>query len=504
MEGLYRFEVKGIQEFILSTNKLKEIKGGSRLISALSEIFIDTLSVCSEGSGYYVLTNAAGGATVRFVDEEDSRALMQIWPIVVHHLAPTLQVIQASVPWRDGLPMPYSELQRALQRARNQLWPSLPEGTPLTYRSPSTGLPAERLLRSHQESRRLDRGAYYRSKLGTDGKLDKLSASIDPTIEWAANFEDDLTYGRLAVIHIDGNDLGLKIRSLTEFASGSSFNKALSTFSRALSNVTECAAIEAFAQIKREAEREEIWTKERPFPARFIVIGGDDITLIIDGRLAHRYVESYLREFERLSLERADELGGGLTACAGLVEVKSSWPFSQACELAESLCRFCKSHLRGRLSGQTPSALAWHRVTTSMVGDFEHEVLQYELAGDSNISLSAGPYTLSDVQGFVSLSKLQTLVEALKSPKLPKSSVRRCLSYLKTDYRLARDRWKRIKEISVKSEEEKRRLAWERVAEAMNDLGVEGEELVIKTHERGLVTPLADALSLIRAEGGNL
>ena len=502
MGVLYRFEVKGIQDFILSTNKLKEIKGGSRLVKLLAVLFEDTLLGTLGEQSYQVLTNAAGGATVRVDEVGQARQLMEMWPLLVHHFAPTLQVIQAMVPWDEEAAMPYETLQAQLQCARNQLWASLPESPPIAYRSPSTGLVAERLISAHGESTRVDSGTDHRLQLGTDSRTDELGDSIDPSITWAVNLEKDMPHGRIAVIHIDGNDLGQRLQALANQSQGVAFSEKLSIFSETLSRVTQRAASEAFAKVRDLALEKEIWEGgHTAFPARFIVIGGDDVTLLIDARLGHRYVEQYLKSFEQLCQDEAKALGGPLFACAGLVEVKSSWPFSQACQLAESLCSFSKSNLRGRIDGQTPSAFAWHRVTTSMVGDFEREVLVRELAGADGISLSAGPYTLRPVEGLMSFSQLRELADGMNSPHLPSGSLRQCLSYLKSDLRLAEDRWKRLAEISESSAKKARQEAWGMIKGAMSAMKIGHESLTTEEHIRGRVTPLADAFNLNKAEG---
>lgn len=63
----YRYEAKGIQDYVLGTSRLREITGASELVESLST---DAARWC-EKLGGELLVSAAGGATVAFEDEKD-------------------------------------------------------------------------------------------------------------------------------------------------------------------------------------------------------------------------------------------------------------------------------------------------------------------------------------------------------------------------------------------------------------------------------------------------
>ncbi|MEX1257404.1 MAG: hypothetical protein WEG36_07290 [Gemmatimonadota bacterium] len=71
-------------------------------------------------------------------------------------------------------------------------------------------------------------------------------------------------------------------------------------------------------------------------PLRFVVFGGDDITLVCDGRLALDLTAAMLQAFG------SGPDGLELSACAGIALVKSHYPFARAYHLADSLCRSAK------------------------------------------------------------------------------------------------------------------------------------------------------------------
>ena len=68
-------------------------------------------------------------------------------------------------------------------------------------------------------------------------------------------------------------------------------------------------------------------------PIRPIVLGGDDMTVIIRGDLAFQYVTEFMAQFEKETMN--DEFKNilqqaeldKLTVCAGVAFIKSSYPF---------------------------------------------------------------------------------------------------------------------------------------------------------------------------------
>src|SRR5690606_5681066 len=72
-------------------------------------------------------------------------------------------------------------------------------------------------------------------------------------------------------------------------------------------------------------------------PLRPILLGGDDLTFLCDGRVALALTEAALKAFEA----EVPSLGR-VTACAGVAIVPAHAPFAQAYALAEALCRHAK------------------------------------------------------------------------------------------------------------------------------------------------------------------
>src|SRR5699024_5482278 len=108
-------------------------------------------------------------------------------------------------------------------------------------------------------------------------------------------------------------------------------------FSTAIDISTKKAAQIAFSKtIQKE--------KGKAYPIRPIVLGGDDLTIIIQADLALRFTHNFLKEFENQTkkefsfLNKDFQIQGfenGITACAGIAYVKKTYPFHYAVDLAE-------------------------------------------------------------------------------------------------------------------------------------------------------------------------
>jgi hypothetical protein len=88
-------------------------------------------------------------------------------------------------------------------------------------------------------------------------------------------------------------------------------------------------------------------------PVRPVLLGGDDLTFLCDGRIALDLAEAALDAFAR----EVPHLGR-ITACAGVAIVPAHTPFDRAYELAERLCASAKR--RRHEENDSGSWIDWH------------------------------------------------------------------------------------------------------------------------------------------------
>jgi hypothetical protein len=225
----------------------------------------------------------------------------------------------------------------------------------------------------------------------------------------------------IAIIHADGNGIGNIVKKVGKDM------QQFSEFSKKLNTVTIDAAVEAYNQIIKKEE-----TTGR-IPLRPVVLGGDDLTVIIRGDLALPYVTAFIRSFEdgsRREFSKYLGKGRGLTACAGIAYIKSSYPFYYGYELAETLCTRAKKTAK-TMSEIAPSCVMTHKIQDSFVEDFD-SIADRELEPCEGYSFEFGPYFIDEKCGFWTVDDLLCAVSKLSTDEgnALKSHIRKWLSVM--------------------------------------------------------------------------
>ncbi|MEQ1566458.1 MAG: hypothetical protein ABMA64_12525 [Myxococcota bacterium] len=439
MGWLYRYETMAIQAWILSTGRMKDLVGGSNVIEALGAFARERATACG-GLVHYA---AAGGATIEFPDTSGLERFARWWPVAVDEQAPGLPIVQS---WVEQGSDDVSRLYAALATSRNRSRVALPEAGPWLRRPPRTGLPAT----EWRDGTSVDRMTAAQQDAARDGR-DELRATL--ARPQGCGLVDPNRLGqcaRLAVIHADGNGIGRRIRQLNL--------QEVAEFSNTLARATKMAARRATMVVEDD---------DRVAWLRPVVLGGDDLTVLVRAADALPFVRAYLNAFE--------EETGALTACVGVAIVPSSWPFAEAHTLAEQLCGAAKTGMR-RDDG-TPSGVAFHRVKTALTGDWS-QVVEDELTVDGGV-LTDGPY------GLERLPKLLDLVRVLR--KLPRGTVRQWLALQHASGARADRHWQRAQEVAHNDD-------WTDLQNALAALGAGPDGWRHAGGKRR--TPIGDALSL--------
>jgi len=274
----------------------------------------------------------------------------------------------------------------------------------------------------------------------------------------------------IAVVHADGNGIGLLLNNLGKKLEGDNEKTklAFSTFSRQLEKATQAAATTAFEKVIDDDKRKEIKKSKLRLPFRPVVLGGDDLTVIIRADLAFEFTNTYLREFEKetateLAFLKEDyQLSGfekGLTACAGISYVKQSYPFHYAVDLAENLTAEAKTVSKLIDNKRAPSSLLFYKVQASFIEKGPDKRDKTHLAKASAVSLNYGPYFTAENGTNKPTTKLlknrlallQQINKEEEGPGIGK--FRNWLSVLHNDENKATFLLDRIYEVSEKLEE---------------------------------------------------
>jgi len=485
------FEAKSIQDYILRSGRLRHIVGASELIDALGRELLDqTLWALGLSDEEVRFSRRAGGAVFAFTDSRAARdALREAWTLTVQQFAPGLPFVSAAGEG-DNDYAAYLDARQKLEVARNwQVTAALPAGSPVTRYAPRTGLPAvthnNKLGDLDAATARFGREEFWKSG-GLAGRF--VQGSQPEHWPHDLNYRDDgatvfpfLGENRyLGLLHADGNGLGQLLKKLSHHVANhpARFVEVFRAFSEAVEAATRAAAEYASAQVLEPARKTKSASDtDDPavgvYPARPIVLGGDDLTILIRADLAIDFAKDFLRAFETESRSQLDtlrrrfpeipDLPEALTAGAGIAFVKSNHPFYMAYELTEGLAKWAKDRAKEHKQSldrweRVPPTLAFYRVTAAShghYGDVRREELTFG-PEKQHIVTSLGAYSIDDCAGQASglpaLKDLCDLAGLFSGERVARGPTRQLLTLIGQDLDEARRRYDRWKEVMAKRE----------------------------------------------------
>jgi hypothetical protein len=530
------FEAKSIQEYILRSGRLRHIIGASELLDSLTPTLLDdvlqALGLRRETDVRF--SRAAGGAVYLFTDEEAKRdAFRDLWTLTVRQYAPGLELIVAGGAGADDY-QAYKDAEKQLQAARNCQPPLLPAGTPVTRYAARTGEPAvskdNPLGLQDQATARFGRREFWRKERGglTSRFAPGLSADAWPrNLEYDPKDPDDAAFPflpdnrYLGLLHADGNGLGQLLLDLKKHvkAHPDAFMPLFRDFSGAVGKATLAAAQWATDKVLLLARDEPSdygqADTDRLIPARPIVLGGDDLTILLRADLALPFARAFLTRFESASRVELEKLHADhpdvahivpdcLTAGGGIAFVRSNHPFHLAHALAESVARHAKDRAKQKPAGngRIPPTLAFHRVTTACHGNYA-EILGSEMAMGAQgapIMTTLGAYSLDPEPGKLpALADLERLADLLARDDMARGPARQILTMLGQDIDDAGRRYAHWRELM--GARAKGNL--DRFDELMGRLctGL-AEDLPVSASGTPRRTPLGDATALLAVTRG--
>lgn len=435
---LYGASVQGIQSFIFQTNKLAEIVGASELVESIcTDKFYETAKINSDDNN--ILMSAAGNIKYIFDDETRCREFVKYFPKKVMEMAPGITISQAIVSFEGDYPKhtDINSLEIKLKAQRNKVSTPIETGYMVLERARRTGGVAFSEIKDRKGKGQIVDEATYkkleRVKFKKDNDEDKANEKLFYTFSALKEVKNkdisfdisDITKSGnnswIAVMHADGNGLGNILQNYGEKITN---NKEFKEFSNLMQKSTENACQTAFKSIIKNDEKYK-------FPVRPVIIGGDDVTIIIRADLALDFTTEFLKAFEKetennFKVLKSTELHGGLTACAGIAYVKDSYPLHYALKLAEYLCKDAKKMVKNvvptRDDGMPESSLAFYRVQDSFVENLV-DMKERTLKTGYGIEYDYGPYLIHKKGDYhnVEVLKAKLSIVAKEASKTDKS-----------------------------------------------------------------------------------
>ena len=441
---LVLIETSGNQRYIFATNKLRENLGASEITWRVgTELVLEAVdSLRGEGATRLWdsedpwsftgrLTNQAAnpriedGAAIEVIVATSGKALLlvraeemarEIVRRVTRRAAIEMPgvdvtgVISKPFTWNSD---PIHAVVKAVHERHEEVRAARPGPESRFHRLPivagctTTGLPAADVDWRNPEPGK-ERSA---SALAKREYVDKARKRLNRLLEkreyfarsLAAVIEQDALEGDwLAIVHADGNGLGEiflrfdEISGCTRAQDNRDHVDKLRSFSMALEDCTKQAFLAALDGLPTlPASR-----GKRMVPVVPLVMGGDDLTVLLDGRCALAFTVTFLRAFEQLTKRKVRDIAGRVSPgnprlgiCAGVAVVKPHFPFFTAYSLAEELVRSAKQ-VKTKCQGPC-SALDVHIHHDASGADLDR--IRSNLAVDGGSTrLYARPFIVSD------------------------------------------------------------------------------------------------------------
>lgn len=299
MEYLYGMSIQGIQEYIYSTNKLQEIVGASEIIDSLGQknkdkkkddgpLFAIFDELKESGLIKEILLNAAGNFRAIVNGKENLSKIVLELPKKIMQNAYGITVSQAAVKY-DGYKESSKKLEENLKIQRNR--PTLPLDMSINFMllAPKT---ARGVVKFSDD--RLDISCVQKRK-SHDRWFNKRRTEH--------NEEDDIKFAelkefsdisnkkhKLAVIHADGNGLGVLVKNLAQIVDSIGKTEAIVNFSEALDRSTKST----FANAKKRTKE----TFGDSLKIKALILSGDDMTAVCDADIALEFTKNFIEEFE--------------------------------------------------------------------------------------------------------------------------------------------------------------------------------------------------------------
>ena len=362
MQALVLWEVSRKQKYIFSSNKLKENRGASIIIEDIIER-IPSQIFNKDAIEKNLIYDGGGGSLYKFKDIAGARDFIGKVSEYVLRNFPGIElfmVIQEYDEEKDDIRIKIDQAYGKMAKKKNMREDS---GGQVSFGierlCESTGLPASFIITDGDNERRYVSSDIKR-KIDYSNKNSKKFHKLMP-VDKAINEFNKLTSGRegeknyLAVVHIDGNQMGkrfINLKNKFNFdknnikKSNIEYEKTLKSFSDEIKNIYE----ESFKYMGEkiydhieDLENENIIQKGE-FPLIPIIISGDDITYVTNGKIG---IESARLFIEHLNTKSVSVHGKSdrLNACAGVVIARVGYQFHKAYSMAEELCSNAKKRL---------------------------------------------------------------------------------------------------------------------------------------------------------------
>ena len=382
---LVMYDIRGIQNYIFRTAKVKDAIGASAIVEDIiedamqdavekvkkeGEKFTDDLiwydengvrDFCmEEAADIQVLYVGGGNAFFLFRDKDLSEKINRHMSKYVIDTTYSLQLAIAVTDYKDNYKDNYNCIFREMNRVKETMVISRPLGAlPVMVIDAKTGYPVV----SDSKGRWL---SVQEEKVEETIQKKRKERNIRKEMRRAEKIFDNYvtekgTDSTLAVVHIDGNNMGLRIRAQIEEIE--KYDEAVNTMRRISYRINHSYK-KVFEKMTQEFNQ-----GDKQYNVLKILTAGDDITYVCNGKLALKTVQYFAKEIAGYTMDgqitdrpgkedtgyaypvqkekREDKLKKyGFSVCAGIAYIHSHFPFYVGYETAEACCESAKKRAK--------------------------------------------------------------------------------------------------------------------------------------------------------------
>ena len=384
------YDVRGIQDYIFRTTKVKDAMGASRCVENL---LMEALKQAVKDYNEENKTKQISCDAIKWKDEEKELPFLMKWkPMQVLYEGGgnayvlyesrelylymnkkisryilnntySLQLSVACVEKTKNYLLDYMNLNQEMARVKARQIQSKPYGAlPIMQTELDTGFPMANPI--EWDGKTLGGSTEtQQKKKHKNWDEDKDDKIFDNLIQKKGI---DST---LAVVHLDGNNMGMRIQQY--LSKETDYVKAVNRMRQISFQINQSYKM-VFEKMYQKFDSGDtsllIKGKEKDCFIRKIIIAGDDITYVCNGYLALATVEFFIREIENCHIIRNDTKNPGdaesaFRVCAGIAYMGSHFPFHVAYDTAEECCKSAKERAK-KLENQ------WNNMAGSFV-DFQ-------------------------------------------------------------------------------------------------------------------------------------
>ena len=354
---LAKYDIRGIQNFIYRTARLRDAVGASWIVEhcidgaladacqqeglTLNAKWFDENGVIkyssnSDGSAdARVLYVGGGNAYVSFADREMAiRVNKRMAKYIMDHTY-SLQLAAAVVKQTDNYAKDFQELNKEMIRVKDAMIASKPIGAfPLDVVERKTGYPVAGF---NEKDKTLSRESILKSRAEEEARrhVKQYEKLLDEYVDEKG--KDSM----LAVVHIDGNNMGLRIRSLIQ---------GITDYDDAINQMREIsyAINNSYKKVFDEMQNHFQPESDKDLSLMKVLVAGDDVTFVCRAKIALAAVEYFSRAISEYTITGKDDPTGNMhfSVCAGVAYFNSHYPFDVAYEVAEACCSSAKDRAK--------------------------------------------------------------------------------------------------------------------------------------------------------------